>query len=369
MNHAQSRHGGRVRELARELQCEPENILDFSASMNPHAPEISEALWQAMRPGARYYPPDDVTPLAARLAMLYQADPANIVPTAGAMEALRLACSLFRGRRIHLLEPTFSEYARLAKAEDLHPVTHRTQLDDIGSAFDKLCENLEENDLVLLCQPNNPTGQLIHPQHIRERVQASAAHGVYWIFDEAFIEFTASNDASMLPHLHVINNALVCRSLTKSWHIPGLRLGFLACADKPTLGSIHQHVMPWSLSGPAVDWAMHCLEADAYARNSEYIRELLAYADVFADALDTLPDWEVYPSDSSYFLCRTPDKVNALRLAEHLKEERMLVRTFPQHPGLDPERHLRISARVPDENRKLLQFLRHYQPDNVSGRE
>src|ERR1043166_9166891 len=103
-------HGGQIREAARRFRCAPESFIDFSSNMNVFAPPIAADDWARWREETAHYPED--AELCERLAEVYEIPANQILPTAGAIEAIYLTARLFAGRRVGIFEPCFSEYRR-----------------------------------------------------------------------------------------------------------------------------------------------------------------------------------------------------------------------------------------------------------------
>ena len=241
---------------AETLGCLPHDIYDFSASMN-HAPVIDPSKVAESFETIHYYP-GDYQECAGFLK--YTVSSNFIFPTSGAMQALQLACSLF------------IEYERLAYSESLKcPFMHRyTCLHKLDLLFKE-----EVRMEMLFCF----VSLRIRQGKLQSRCYYLFDHykmrDVHWIMDESFIEMTHLDYRGMIKYLSECPNVLSCRSLTKNWNIPGLRLGFLATANQQLRHEIQKVQTPWGISSPTIFWAIEHLSSEMQMDNQKRIQKLL----------------------------------------------------------------------------------------------
>ncbi|MBV9125029.1 MAG: aminotransferase class I/II-fold pyridoxal phosphate-dependent enzyme, partial [Planctomycetes bacterium] len=209
------RHGGRP-------TAGEDNRLDFSANINPLGPPRSalQAIARAWG-GVASYPDPECRPLSDLLAARHQVEPAQVLIGNGSNELIYLISRAWKPRRVAIVEPTYTEYLRaslLVGAEVDHWLPEeeafQPQPFDPGAA-----------ELVWLCQPNNPTGQLWPAGTLAGWVEAHPR--VLFVVDEAFLPFLPEEaEYSMIPALRRLPNLVVLRSLTKFYALPGLRIGY-----------------------------------------------------------------------------------------------------------------------------------------------
>lgn len=352
-------HGGQVFAAAKKLACLPEEIYDFSSSMNHYAPTLENFPLEESLNSIRFYPADYGC-LSKKIAEIYTVPNDIIFPTSGAIQALQLSCSLFRGKRLLWLEPGFSEYSRLAYAESMIAVPIHASVEmTMEEKFQFLLNEVKDGDVILLCQPQNPTGQLLVSDNLLSAWDRFKGSDIHWIIDESFVEMTLCDYRGILPKLTEYKNVISCRSFTKNWNIPGLRLGFLATANERLGKEIQKIQMPWSISSPAMVWAMKNLSSATRERNQKSVHRLLEEAQSLANQLKHNFNWKVYPSDSSFFLCELPDTHDAIVLKEQLFLQRILIRGYAENSYLNPQKHVRISARVEMDNNRLVEAIRN----------
>lgn len=347
----QAFHGGRLSEA--RLKFQRDDFLDFSVNTN--------AFWQPpslppsvpSRHAMNQYPEADAATLTDQLAALYGAEPTHILPTAGAIEALYLATRLFANKTALLFHPSFADYSRACSAAGIHARSASLLPDppDIESAVEQLCAV----DFVILGNPNNPTGRLF--PNLKKLIAHPKLTNLAWIVDEAFIEFTAASDqTSLLQRLAKRPNIILLRALTKSWSIPGLRLGFLATSNSLWMKQLQAWQPPWPIHGITEAWSRLHLNVETQTSMRASMEELGAIRADFSEALDALPGLKAQPSHANFLLVECASK-NAEAIAHKLGEAGFLVRLCRGFEGLEPHTHLRLAVRTRAENKRLLAAL------------
>ena len=363
-------HGGNLRELARRSGRDRDEILDFSASVNPLGPpeRIRAALSRAAD-HLVHYPDPDCAELVEILARRCDAAAERIVVGNGSSELLYAVARACEFDRAVIPVPSYIDYATAVEAAG-RPVSCLAlkESDDFALDWDALEQSLAGRDLVFLGQPNNPTGLMFDV----DRLLALAARRPTdtFVVDEAFADFVEGYRglAAQAPA-----NVIVVRSLTKFYAIPGLRLGFLV-AQPATAARIKRQIPPWSVNVLAQEAAPALLADEDYARRTvALVSEERAR---LTEILSKLPGLYVYPGAANYLLVRlgggyatsapsppTPlpqgerGVVNsAPALSERLLEEGIAIRTFGAGEHLD-ERFFRVAVRAPEENLRLCEAL------------
>ena len=231
-------------------------FVDFSANINVFAPAVSASEWEPWRAEVFRYPEADASGVRGRLASVYHVDGDQIVPTAGAIEALYLAARLFSGSRTVIVEPAFSDYSRAFEAGGCEHARIPLSRELWHAPASEWAHLLEPFDVVVLGNPNNPTGFLNARAQLRGLLERPWDRPKCWIVDEAFIEFVADYEReTLLAVLDKYPALVVLRSLTKSWAIPGLRLVFLATSNPDWLAQLRKMQPPWSISSVTEAWA------------------------------------------------------------------------------------------------------------------
>ena len=319
-------------------------IADFSSNVSPWGTpllllrELRESL---SKMGS--YPEPNGESLATALGDFYQLSPSSVLPVNGATEAFYLIAQAFREKHSLIVCPTFSEY------EDACRI-HQHKL-DFASRDQFLATDFSEIDLVWLCNPNNPTGELFKNGVLEQLI--SDHQNVIFVVDEAYMDFTL-NTESVVSLISKYSNLLIVKSLTKNFCIPGLRLGYLIGNEKQ-VERINKGKMPWAVNALAVEAGKYILENRTQLLPN--ISKLLGYTSQLQNELRKLDEIEIQSSTTNFFLCRI-SSISAAELKEKLiKNYGILIRNADNFRGLDSNT-FRIAAQLPEKNRLLVGALK-----------
>ncbi|SFP16718.1 histidinol-phosphate aminotransferase [Geodermatophilus dictyosporus] len=294
-------------------------------------PWLREVLRAALD-GVAAYP--DAGPARAAVAAAHGRDPAEVLLTAGAAEAFVLAARALPSRRAVVVHPSFTEPEAALRAAG-HPV-ERLLLE--APAY-RLRALPADADLVVLGNPTNPTS-VLHPA---AEVAALARPGRVLLVDEAFAD-TVPGEPESLAARRDLPGLLVVRSLTKTWGLAGLRVGYVL--GPPELVAALAAAQPhWPLSTPALAAAVACTAPSARGEADAAARELTAHRAALLAALP--PGLVVGEPRSSFVLLRVP---GGERVRAALRRRGWAVRRGDTFPGLSPD-HLRVAVRDPATSR------------------
>lgn len=308
-----------------------------------------ELLWNHLYeqlPLLTSYPHPSAADLGNVLARQALVDGNRVVVTNGATEAFYLIARCFGGRRAAIVVPTFMEYEDACRLNDVEA--------SFISRTDFFEGELGDADIVWLCNPNNPTGEVATASDILEIV-GQFPH-ITFLVDQAYAAFCAeppiqAKEVSRFPNL------ILVESLTKCYGIPGIRLGYLI-AHETRCEAIQAQRMPWSVNALAI-------EAGKFiAANRELFRvpldELFALRDKLMADIAKVHGFEVYPTAASFFLVKVNrEGLNAQQLKDMLLNEHgILVRDASNFRGIADANHIRIATRSSEENRLLVNALK-----------
>jgi histidinol-phosphate/aromatic aminotransferase/cobyric acid decarboxylase-like protein len=310
--------------------------LDFAVNVWPgdRPRRLRRALHRALL--AETYP--DESAAVTAIARRFRRPRAEVLPTNGAGEAFWLLAHTLRPRHGVCVHPSFTE-PEAALRQGGARVTQVLRHEDDWSLDPAAVP--DDADLVVVGNPNNPTGNVDPPG----RIAALARPGRLLVVDEAFMDFVRRRGFSLAERRDV-PGLVVIRSLTKLWSLAGIRAGFLL--GPPELVSmLAESRQPWSVNA----LACAALEACANDRMTQkrVARDVAAARAELTGRLASLPGIRVWPSEVNYLLLEVPDgpaTVNALRA------EGIVVRPASSFPGLGPN-HLRVAVRLPAENARL----------------
>jgi L-threonine-O-3-phosphate decarboxylase len=314
-----------------------DTLIDFSANVNPEYPPETVRVYESAFETARRYPDDGYGEFRRAAADSLDCDPERIVPTAGGLEAIRLAVetTVDAGDAALVPAPSFGEYAREVRLQGATPefVDHDAVTDADPGDF----------ALAIVCNPNNPTGDAYDRAELRAFAERCRAAGTTLLVDEAFLGFTDR------PSMAGTEGVVVARSLTKLYGLPGLRAGF-AVATGEHLTRLQNARRAWTLGAAAAAVGAHCLRQSAFVSDTR--RRVERERVRIRESLER--EYDVRPSDAPFLLVDVGDRdVDALVAA--LRDRGVAVRDATTFRGLDS--HVRVAVRAPVENDRLLEAM------------
>ena len=286
--------------------------------------------------------------LESEIARRYSLTPRQVCVTNGATEAIYLIAQVFQGRTSAVLGPTFSEYADACRV-------HRHKVKPFYS-LDALPEDAE---LVWICNPNNPTGEVRNKEDLKALVDSHPDK--LFIFDQSYEYFTLKSllgikEAASFP------NVILLHSMTKQYAIPGLRVGYFTASEGLT-DDVRCRRMPWSVNSLAIEAAKYLLEeGDGISAD---IPQLLAERERLTNLLLATGMLEIWPTDTHYMLIKLR-MGKAAALKDFLAVNHgILIRDASNFEGLD-ERFFRIATQTPEENDKLVKAISEWMEQIMS---
>ncbi len=329
-------HGGDVFAVANRRGIPWQQIIDFSASINPLGPSarVKEAIVSSLDRIA-HYPSIDSSDLRCRLALEWGIAREQILTGNGAVDLLRDFCACFGDG--HLAVPVFTE---------LHRLWPNAMQCNVANP-----ETWPERGTLVLTRPVNPTGYLIDAKFVIEYLRRSQT---IVLVDESFIDFSTAG--SLIRYTSEFSRLFVLRSLTKFHAIPGLRVGALAGHPDSIvrLSEMHQ---PWAVNALAERAAMAALDDREHAEATrQFVRQERAW---FAQRIAAMPSVQVWPSEANYIYVEAP---YASKLVEFAAERDILIRDCTGWPGCE-QSAVRLAVRPRWENERLLAVWKEFVCD------
>ncbi|MHB8383098.1 MAG: pyridoxal phosphate-dependent aminotransferase [Candidatus Binataceae bacterium] len=351
------RHGGNA----------PAGTLDFSASINPLGPP-TEAIAAYHDAAARIgtYPAARCERLERALARWLGVEPANVLAGNGTTQLIHLMARTIGVERAAIVIPTFSEFANALALAGVSAAPIRLDAER-GYALD-----LADIDAALAAgaraifvgRPNSPNGSILSAQDAREIADRCASRGSLCVLDEAFIDF--AEDAKSSAQLAASRPGLfVLRSLTKSFAIPGLRLGCIVGAPA-AIANLAASIEPWSVNVAAEAVGLACI---AHAR--EFLaqtRAVIANERKFlARALGAIDGIHVFPSAVNFLMLRVAEERTSGDFAVHMLREGIAIRDLASMPGAGAGLY-RIGIRLRADNTRLVAAAARWPGAPIAGR-
>jgi len=352
-------HGGDIWKSARKYGLNYENILDFSANVNPLGPPrkaveaIKSNFWQIP-----FYPdPNSNTLREAISHYIEEIDVNNVIAGNGSIELIYLFSEVFieRGEESLIAAPTFGEYENAVRKAGGKPRHIKSNQDFTINPTSFLKEIRPETKAIFLCNPNNPTSTLIPKEDLLEIIEEASKEHILIFLDEDFMEFLDEGKRfSLASGVETYQNLFILRSFTKVFGLTGLRVGYgMACEEIINL-----------LFKAKIPWTVNCLAqaaAIAALRDKEYLektRELIGGERTFLlSKLRKIKGLKVFPANANFiFMDVRRMGFTAAQLKEKMLEYGVLIRDCSSFRGLD-EYYIRVAIRTRRDNEKLLEVL------------
>ena len=344
--HKPSSHGG-----INSIKSKKNGIIDYSSNINPLGchPGVKKYLKKQMDL-LSIYPDSDSVDLKKNLEWYTKIPEKQIVVGNGATEIIYNFSKAFLNKKTPVLIPipTFSEYEAAAKLQNCNISFFKTM--NLNENFDEFLSKIPKKGCVFVCNPNNPTGVLLSKQKIKKIIQISSKKSTLVFVDECFIELSDPKQ-SVIKEIRKFENLFVLRSLTKSFGLAGIRIGY-GLGNKKIVDILNNIKIPWNVSGIAQKAANAALCYHDYLdKSSKMIEKEKIY---LKKSISKIEGFSCYNTDTNFILIKTKIKSNVLQ--KKLLRKRILIRDCNSFRGLN-ENYIRIAVKTPKENKKLIKAL------------
>lgn len=334
-------------------------LLDFCYLVNPFFPnkKLVEELKGNFETLLTQYPSGmEVNSLIA--AKNFGLHKNQIVVGNGAAELIKSLMENFTGK-LGIAFPTFQEYPNRKNKEDIVPYIVDNK--DFSYTADDLMRFYEDKDIQVLAliNPDNPSGNYIHKEDVLRLSKWAENKNIRLVVDESFVDFAdADYDPSLLTQDIISSNPalIVVKSISKSFGVPGLRLGILASNDIELINKIKKDVSIWNINS----FAEYYLQIyEKYAKN--YAAAMEKFKAVRKDYINKLSDIEglrVIPSQANYVLCEVTSGRTSRELAEDLLEQDILIKDLSTKTGFNGQNYIRLAVRDEADNNRIVEALK-----------
>ena len=376
-------HGGNIYKIFREKNIK--EILDYSSNINPYG--IPESLKKKITENLEVlerYPDPDYVELREKLANLNKVNLSDIILGNGATEIIFLFMKVINPKKILIVSPTFGEYERAVKAvgtsrnsidlscsDDNKNIENKEieieyfelkESDDFNLNIGNLKNELEKKyDLLIICNPNNPTGKFLKLAQTEEILKECNKYDTKLFIDEAFIEFLADGmKESIINTEENKKNLFVTRAFTKFFAIPGLRLGYGMYFDKELEQKISEKKEPWSVNNIAEMAGLTVLDDTEYIEKTlKWIVEEKIY---MYEKLNEISGIKVYETEVNFITGKIDEKLfseglNVKILREKMLEQGILIRDASNFKFLD-ERFFRLAIKDRASNDRVIKAMK-----------
>lgn len=355
-------HGGKLGEAAAQHNLKPEAIIDFSANINFLGPPaaITEAIAKNLKQ-IKNYPEVNSKGLKKLIAQKHKLKAEEVVVANGAAEMIYQLAKVLKPKKVMVMAPTFSEYELAAKSVGAQieyfflkaESNFKLDLKELEASLTK------ELDLLFLCNPNNPTAQLIKAAKVENLIKKAAQKEITVVIDEAFIDFLAQPEIySVVNLLAKYDNLLILKSMTKLFAIPALRLGYVL-TNKELSYKLENNRDPWSvnyfaqLAGEII--FKENKQIKKYIKKSK--QKIAVERKYLYQKLQQIEALKVYQPTTNYiFIDLSASQYQAAELRQKLAKSALLIRNCDSYRGLN-ENYIRVAVKSRKENNILLAKL------------
>jgi threonine-phosphate decarboxylase len=347
-------HGGNVLQIAAKFGVKPEQVIDFSANINPLGmPGGLRQLFIDNLSCLEQYPDIDYQKLHQRLANHHQCPQSYVLAGNGATELIFLWAQYVQPKKALLVEPSFREYRRALMRANCDIKNYMLSEDEHFELTSRILTQLTPDlDCLFLCTPNNPTGLQPDADLLIQILTRCSVMGIKLFIDESFLDFMPAR-ASLSRFMESHPNLYILRSLTKFYALPGLRLGYLLSSDDVLFQHIREQKEPWTINALA-------------ALAGEVLFDYTTYHQATYDWLEKEQDYllgelakfkqvQFYPPSANYLFFKHLEENSALQA--QLMQHRILIRSCDNYLGLN-NHFYRVAIKSRADNQKLVLALK-----------
>lgn len=278
----------------------------------------------------------------------------------GAAELIKSLMEHLDGK-IGVISPTFEEYPNRRRPEDV--VIFHPENKDFGYTAEDLIDFYSNKEIksLLVVNPDNPSGNFIKMDGLRKLMKWTSEKDIKLIIDESFVDFSVGSEENTLLHNNILQeykNLIVVKSISKSYGVPGLRLGVVATSDTELTGMMKKDVAIWNINsfGEFYMQIFGKYEKDYQKACKRFIGE----RERFKNLLDGISYLRVIPSQANYFLCEITSKFTSKELTETLLcKYNILIKDCGTKKGFEGGNYVRIAVRGKEDNNRLIEALKN----------
>lgn len=355
-------HGSDLEEIEKYYGIPKETIVGFGANVNPLG--ISEKIKKEISDNLNVimtYPDRNYTSLKKVISNYCNVRPEHVVVGNGSTELISMLISHLRPRKALLVGPTYSEYEReigLCGGEmvyyNLSP-ENEFQI-DMESFLDYLDNSI---DLLILCNPNNPTSSAVSAENIERILKKCIQKNIFVMVDETYVEFAPDiADITCMPFVENYKNIMVIRGVSKFFAAPGLRLGYGVTSNMAFIHLLKTHQNPWSLNSIGALAGEKMLTDDDFIKTTRSL--IHTERERIYQELNEIKYLHTFKPIANFFLVKIlKEDVTSFDVFDYLIRKGLMVRDCSSFQNLDGE-YFRFCIMNPEDNSRLLDGLKEY---------
>lgn len=360
IKHKDHFHGSDLEKIEQIYGIKKESIISFSANVNPLgiSPLLRTALSDRID-AITSYPDREYTALRKSIAAYAKTDFNHIIVGNGSTELISLFVQIEHPKKALIIGPSYSEYEReitLGGGTALYyPLKEK---DDFTLNLPHFLSKLNEDiDLLVICNPNNPTSTAISREDMRIILDECMSYGIYVMIDETYVEFAPDTESlTAVPLTNIYNNVVILRGISKFFAAPGLRLGYAITGNRDLIKEINTRKNPWTINSLAEIAGILMFQDEAYIKET---KELIASERTrMYEILSSMDTVKVYEPVANFLLVKIlKPGVTAGDLFDHAIRRYMMIRDCSSFPFLD-ERYFRFCIMSPEMNDQLIACIK-----------
>ena len=360
LKHKDHFHGSDLEKIEEIYHIKKEDITSFSANVNPLgiSPLLRDTLAKHVD-AITSYPDREYAQLRKSICAYTGANFENIIVGNGSTELISLFIQTTHPKKALILGPTYSEYEREISLEGGHTLYYPLKEENnFQMDVEDFCSQLNDSlDLLVLCNPNNPTSTAVARKDMRKILDCALQYGISVMVDETYEEFTPEGSKiSSIPLTNNYNNLIVLRGISKFFAAPGLRLGYAVTGNPDLLKYINTKKNPWTINSLAE------IAGCIMFSDKDYIDKTKALITEERQRMyETLSSWKtvkVYPSCTNFLLVRIlREDVTSDMVFDHCIRKGLMIRDCATFPFLDSS-YIRFCVMSPEKNDELLEAFR-----------
>ena len=359
IKHKDHFHGSDLEKIEQIYGINKEDITSFSANVNPLgiSPLLRTALSDRID-AITSYPDREYTALRKSIAAYAKTDYNNIIVGNGSTELISLFVQIEHPKKAMIIGPSYSEYEReitMGGGTALYyPLKEKDGFAlDLPHFLSKLNESI---DLLVICNPNNPTSTAISREDMRIILDECMSYGIYVMIDETYVEFAPDTEAlTAVPLTNIYNNVVILRGISKFFASPGLRLGYAVTGNRDLIKEINTKKNPWTINSLAEIAGILMFQDEDYIKAT---KELISSERTrLFNILSEMDTVKVYDPVANFMLVKiTKPGVTAADLFDHAIRKCLMIRDCSSFPFLD-EQYFRFCIMSPEMNDKLIKCM------------
>lgn len=356
-------HGSDLEKIAEYYNINQEDIIRFGANVNPIG--LSASVKKDLADHLDIissYPDRNYTSLKKTIGTYCNADPHHIVVGNGSTELISLLISQRAPKKALVLGPTYSEYAReLSLVGGTMEYYHLKESDDFSLNIPDFLDTLTEDmNLVIICNPNNPTSSAISRKDMEQVIRRCRELDIFVMIDETYVEFAPEGtQISSIPLVAQYDNFMVIRGVSKFFAAPGLRFGYGITSNEAFLQALLTHQNPWSLN------SIGAYAGERMLKDQEYINATYQLIDSERTRLcrelkelESRGSLKFYDPYANFILVRIlKEGITSFDVFEAAIREHMMIRDCSSFESMEGE-YVRFCIMMPEDNDRLMEVFR-----------